>query len=62
MEVARSQGARLLELRAAAGLGRYRAAMGAREAAAELVGPLLAWFSEGSDLPDLSTARALLEG
>ena len=59
--VARSQGARLWELRAATSLGRL---LRDREACAEaydLLAPVCDWFTEGFDTPDLQGAKALLD-
>ena len=61
IEVARAQQARMLELRAAlvlAGLLRDRGA--AAEARTELQ-PVVDWFVEGHDTPELIEARALLD-
>ena len=60
IEVARGQGAKLFELRAATELARHlRDQEQSREALAVLK-PVHDWFTEGLDLPDLKDARALL--
>jgi class 3 adenylate cyclase/predicted ATPase len=59
--VARAQGARLLELRAAAGLARLLREQGKRVEARDLLAPVLGRFSEGFDTFDLMEAKALLE-
>jgi predicted ATPase len=60
LEVARRQGARSLELRAAVSLSRLWRAKGRQDEARELLAPLYEWFSEGLDMPDLREAAALL--
>jgi tetratricopeptide (TPR) repeat protein len=60
LDVARSQGAKMLELRAATSYGRFlRDAKRAAEAKA-LLGPVYEWFTEGHEFPDLVDAKALL--
>jgi predicted ATPase len=59
--VARDQGARMWELRAAHDLSALWADRGNHREARELLAPIYGWFSEGHDTPDLRTARALLE-
>lgn len=59
--IARLQGARLLELRAAVSLGRLWQRQGKGAAACGLLPEVYAWFTEGFELPDLYEARALLE-
>jgi DNA-binding SARP family transcriptional activator len=58
--VARQQGARLWELRAALGLARLQRAQGRAEEAKETLAGVYAAFSEGFGIPDLLEARALL--
>ena len=61
LDVARSQGARLLELRLAvwaAGLWRDQ---GQHDQARRLLAPIYGWFTEGFDTPDLKEAKALLD-
>ncbi|MES1240852.1 MAG: AAA family ATPase, partial [Acidobacteriota bacterium] len=60
--VARQQGARSLELRAAASLARHWAARGRKAEARELLKPVYAGFTEGLETPDLVEARELLAG
>jgi predicted ATPase/class 3 adenylate cyclase len=57
LEVARRQGARSLELRAATSLARHRP----DEESHRQLKELYEWFTEGFDTPDLKEARALLE-
>ena len=60
LEVARGQGARMWELRAAADLARLLAAKGERAQACDLLAPIYGWFTEGFETPDLVEARELL--
>ncbi|MBN1180159.1 MAG: hypothetical protein JXD18_13190, partial [Anaerolineae bacterium] len=60
LEVARDQGARWLELRAAVSLARLWQAQGRRDQARELLAPIYNWFTEGFDAVDLVEAKALL--
>jgi class 3 adenylate cyclase/predicted ATPase len=60
-EIARSQNAKSLELRAAVSLGRLWQKQGRGAETRTLVAPIYAWFTEGFDTPDLVEARALLE-
>jgi predicted ATPase len=62
LDVARHQGARSLELRAATTLGRLLDEQGRRPEAQALLAPLHASFGEGHDAPDLRQAAALLAG
>jgi len=61
LDVAREQGARLGELRAATSLARLWRDQGKRANALDLLAPVYAWFSEGFDTPDLTDAKALLD-
>jgi predicted ATPase len=61
LEVARSQQAKSLELRAALSLGRLWQAQGKRDDARALLVPVSHWFTEGFDTADLQEAKALLE-
>jgi len=61
IEVARSQGARLFELRAVMSLARLRRDQGRRAEARDLLAPVYGWFTEGFDTPDLVEAKALLD-
>ncbi|MFC7477919.1 AAA family ATPase [Dankookia sp. GCM10030260] len=60
IEIARSQGARLFELRAARDLARLLRDLGGAAAARDLLAPVYASFTEGFGFPDLVEARALL--
>jgi adenylate cyclase len=61
LEVARSQQAKALELRAAMSLGRLWQEQGKRDGAYTLLLPVYHWFTEGFDTVDLQEARALLD-
>ena len=61
MTVARGQGARLSELRAALQLGGLWRDQGRRAEAYDLVAPLYTWFNEGRDTADLREAATLLD-
>ena len=61
LEVAREQGARSLELRAAMRLARLWYNQGRRDEARDLLAPVYGWFTEGFDTLDLKEAKALLE-
>ena len=60
VQLARAQGAKGWELRAATSLARLLFGRGERQQALDLLAPTYAWFSEGVDMPDLREARALL--
>src|SRR4051794_28786482 len=62
LDVARSQGARAWELRAASDLARLWAERGEWRRAHDLLGPVHGWFTEGLDTPDLRAAGELLDG
>ena len=61
IEVARSQGAKLVELRASTSLARLWADDGGRQKARDLLAPVYNWFTEGFDTPDLIEAKHLLD-
>jgi predicted ATPase len=61
LAVARGQGARLLELRAAHDLFRLQRDEGRVAEAIGLLAPVYASFTEGFAFPDLVEAKALLE-
>jgi tetratricopeptide (TPR) repeat protein len=61
LEVSRSQKAKSWELRAATGLAKLWQKQGKVEEARNLLEPVYAWFTEGSDTLDLKEARALLD-
>ena len=60
LDIARGQGARSLELRAAVSLSRLWQAEGRQGEARELLAPIYERFSEGRETPDLREAAALL--
>jgi predicted ATPase len=61
LDVARRQGAKSLELRAATSLAVSWRDRGLCREARELLAPIYGWFTEGLDTPDLRGARMLLE-
>ncbi len=61
LAIARRQGSKALELRAATSLGRLWAGAGRSAEARELLAPIYDGFTEGFDTPDLAAARELLE-
>ena len=60
LEVARSQKARSLELRAATDLAWLRRDQGRLTEARDLLAPVYSWFTERFDTPDLKEVEALL--
>ena len=62
LDVAHSQQAKTLELRAALSLSRLWQRQGKGDEARQLLTPLYGWFTEGFDTPDLREATALLDG
>jgi class 3 adenylate cyclase/predicted ATPase len=61
LAIAREQGTRGYELRAATSLARLWRDRGRRTEARELLAPLYGWFTEGFDTADLKEAKALLD-
>jgi predicted ATPase len=61
MAIARSQSAKLFELRAATSLARLWWEQGKKSAARDLLKPAYGWFTEGLDTPILRDALTLLE-
>jgi class 3 adenylate cyclase/predicted ATPase len=61
LSIAREQGAKLWELRAAVSLARLRRDQGRRGEARVLLAPVYGWFTEGFDTPDLKEAKTLLD-
>src|SRR6185436_1233401 len=61
IEIARTQQARSLELRAATSLARLWRTQGRAEDARRLLQSLYSWFTEGFDTMDLREAKALLD-
>ena len=61
LSVAREQGSRGFELRAALSLARLLSAQGRRGEARDLLSPVYRWFTEGFDTPDLQETKALLD-
>ncbi|MEE9569205.1 MAG: hypothetical protein V3W37_07455, partial [Candidatus Binatia bacterium] len=61
LDLARSQQAKSLELRAAMSLGRLWQQQRKREEARELLTKIYGWFTEGFDTADLKEAKALLD-
>ncbi len=62
LEVAREQGARMWELRAACDLAPMLCNHERQAEAHDLLAPIHGWFTEGFDVDDLQRAKALLEG
>ena len=61
LAIAREQGTRSYELRAATSLARLWREQGRRSEARDLLAPVYGWFTEGFDTQDLKEAKALLE-
>jgi class 3 adenylate cyclase/predicted ATPase len=61
LAVAREQGAKMWELRAARSLARLWGDQGRRSDARDLLAPIYGWFTEGFDTPDLIEAKELLD-
>jgi predicted ATPase len=60
-KVAREQGTKLWELRAATSLAKLWREQGKRSEAHALLAPVYGWFTEGFETPDLKDAKALLD-
>jgi class 3 adenylate cyclase/predicted ATPase/energy-coupling factor transporter ATP-binding protein EcfA2 len=60
LSIAREQGTKGFELRAATSLARLLRDHGRRQEALELLAPVYDWFTEGFDTADLKDAKALL--
>jgi predicted ATPase len=60
LSVARQQGSRGFELRAAVSLARHLSAQRRQDEARDLLAPVYGWFTEGFDTDDLQEAKALL--
>ena len=61
LAIAREQGTRGYELRAATSFARLWGEQGRRGEARDLLAPLYGWFTEGLDTPDLKDAKALID-
>ena len=61
LTVAREQGSRGFELRAAVSLAHLLSIQGRRDEARELLAPVYGWFTEGFDTPDMRDAKVVLE-
>jgi predicted ATPase len=61
IEVARTQSAKSLELRATMGLARLLIRQGKRDEARSILAEIYGWFTEGFDTADLKDAKALLD-
>ena len=61
LEVARTQKAKSLELRAAMSLASLWQSQGKKDEARELLSPTYNWFTEGFDTQELKDAKTLLD-
>ena len=61
LSIAREQGTKGFELRAATNLARLWRDQGKPAEARDLLAPVYGWFTEGFDTPDLKDAKALLD-
>lgn len=60
IDIARAQGARTWELRAAVDLARLQRRRGRSAAPVDLLAPLMSWFEDRGELAEIDQARALL--
>jgi predicted ATPase len=61
LSIAKEQGAKLWELRAAVSLARLRRDQRRPAEARDLLAPIYGWFTEGFATPDLKEAKVLLD-
>jgi predicted ATPase len=61
IQIAETQGAKSLDLRAKTSLARLLASQGRRDEARGTLAPIYEWFTEGFDTGDLKDAKALLD-
>jgi predicted ATPase len=61
IEIARTQSARMWELRATTSLARLLDEQGKRDEARAMLAEIYGWFTEGFDTADLKDAKALLD-
>ena len=61
LAIAREQGTRGFELRAAVSFARLLSELGRRAEACDLLAPIYGWFTEGFHTADLREAKALLD-
>jgi len=61
LEVARTQSAKSLELRAAMSLSRLWQRQGKKDEARKILAEIYGWFTEGFDTADLKEAKSLLD-
>jgi predicted ATPase len=61
IEIARSQQAKMFELRATTSLARLLATQNRREEARAMLAEIYIWFTQGFDTADLTSAKALLD-
>ncbi|MFZ1120037.1 MAG: tetratricopeptide repeat protein, partial [Candidatus Binataceae bacterium] len=61
IEIARTQSARMWELRATTSLARLFAKQGHRDEARAMLADVYGWFTEGFDTADLKDAKALID-
>jgi len=61
LSIAREQGTKGFELRAATSLARFLDKQARRDQARQMLGEIYGWFTEGFDTADLKDAKVLLE-